>query len=69
LPILEAPELADEAREGDVLSVSLDSGKIRNETTGKDYAFHPFPAFMRALLEAGGLIPYTQAKSGEGGRI
>ncbi|MDR1205933.1 MAG: 3-isopropylmalate dehydratase small subunit [Peptococcaceae bacterium] len=69
LPILEAPELADEVREGDVLSVSLDSGKIRNETTGKDYGFRPFPAFMRELLEAGGLIPYTLGKGGKGGRV
>jgi 3-isopropylmalate/(R)-2-methylmalate dehydratase small subunit len=62
LPILEAPELIDEVREGDVLSVDLDAGVIHNETTGKDYGFRPFPAFMRALLEAGGLIPYVQSK-------
>jgi 3-isopropylmalate/(R)-2-methylmalate dehydratase small subunit len=64
LPILEAPELTEDVREGDVLSVSLDLGQIRNETTGKDYAFHPFPPFMRELLEAGGLIPYVQARGG-----
>jgi 3-isopropylmalate/(R)-2-methylmalate dehydratase small subunit len=67
LPILEAPELADEAREGDVLFVSMDLGTIRNETTGKDYAFRPFPPFMRSLLEAGGLIPFVQAKTEGGG--
>jgi 3-isopropylmalate/(R)-2-methylmalate dehydratase small subunit len=70
LPILEAPELAEEVREGDLLSVSIDLGTIHNETIGKDYVFRPFPPFMRSLLEAGGLIPFVRAKSGkaEGGR-
>ena len=45
-----------EADEGDQLSVDLRSGTIRNETKGKEWHFAPFPAFVKDLIDKGGLM-------------
>ncbi|MDD1756811.1 MAG: 3-isopropylmalate dehydratase, partial [Methanomassiliicoccales archaeon] len=45
-----------EADEGDQLSVDLRSGTIRNETKGKEWHFAPFPAFVKELIDKGGLM-------------
>ncbi|MDD1746158.1 MAG: 3-isopropylmalate dehydratase small subunit [Methanomassiliicoccales archaeon] len=45
-----------EADEGDQLSVDLKSGTIRNETKGKEWHFAPFPAFVKELIDKGGLM-------------
>ncbi len=62
LPILECPEAVKEINSGDILTVNLTTGKIRNETTGKTYQAIPIPQFMRDLIQAGGLIPYIKSK-------
>lgn len=41
---------------GDALEVDLTEGKIRNKTTGSEYSFPPFPAFLQKIIEAGGLM-------------
>ena len=56
LPILECPEAAENIAAGDVVSVDLSAGAIRNETSGRIFKAEPFPPFMRELIEAGGLI-------------
>lgn len=60
LPILECAEAVDGIKEGDVVSVDFTSGKIKNETTGKEYMAEPFPKFMQDLIAAGGLAPYIK---------
>lgn len=60
LPILESPDAAKEAEEGDVLTCDLAEGTIVNETKGKTYKAAPVPPFMRELIEAGGLMAYTK---------
>jgi 3-isopropylmalate/(R)-2-methylmalate dehydratase small subunit len=45
--------------EGDALVVEIgDAVEVRNTTTGGALAGSPFPAIMRAILAAGGLVPY-----------
>jgi 3-isopropylmalate/(R)-2-methylmalate dehydratase small subunit len=56
LPILECPEAAKEAANGDEIEVDFASGKVRNATRGSEHAAKPFPPFMRGIIEAGGLI-------------
>ena len=56
LPILECPQAADEARNGDTLTVDLTNGKITNGRTGKEYAVPPYPAEIRKIIERGGLL-------------
>jgi 3-isopropylmalate/(R)-2-methylmalate dehydratase small subunit len=62
LPILECPEAVDGISAGDQVEVDLDSGTIKNVTTGKEYKAKPFPPFMQQLIEAGGLINYAKAR-------
>jgi len=65
LPILVAPEAVDGISEGDELEVDLETGSIRNLTTGKDYQAEALPPFMRELVAAGGLLPYLKKSTSE----
>lgn len=56
LPILECPEAVHGTQAGDKLDVDLESGTIRNLTSGKTFKAEPFPPFMRRIIDAGGLI-------------
>lgn len=45
-----------EADEGDSLVIDLRNGTIRNETKGMEWKFAPFPAFVKELIDKGGLM-------------
>lgn len=62
LPILESPEAVAGISNGDTVEVDLDTGAIRNVTTGKSFQAKPFPPFMKQLIEVGGLVNYTREK-------
>jgi 3-isopropylmalate/(R)-2-methylmalate dehydratase small subunit len=62
LPIAEATEAVDEINHGDELEVDLESGIIRNLTTGKKYKATKFPEELQAILRAGGLMEYAKEK-------
>ena len=62
LPILESPQAAADARPGDELEIELATGTIRNLTQGKVYQTEPFPAFLREIIDAGGLVNFVQAQ-------
>lgn len=47
-----------EAREGDELEVTA-SGVV-NHTSGRIFPLQPLPAARQAIIDAGGLIPYTR---------
>lgn len=64
LPILEAPEAAQEIREGDTVSVDLTTGAIANETTGRRYLAAPFPPFLQEIMRLGGLVNYARQRLG-----
>jgi len=49
-----------EAEEGDELEVA--PGKVRNLTSGKEFATEPLPPARQAIIDAGGLIPYTRRR-------
>ena len=49
-----------EASEGDELEVL--AGKVVNRTTGREFATVPLPPARQAIIDAGGLIPYTRKK-------
>ena len=46
-----------EAGEGDV---AFGDGVVVNRTTGRSYPVVPLPAARQAIIDAGGLIPYTR---------
>jgi 3-isopropylmalate/(R)-2-methylmalate dehydratase small subunit len=58
LRILICPEF--DVREGDLLELSAD--RIINTNTKSVYMLEPLPQARRAIIEAGGLIPYTRAR-------
>ena len=49
-----------EAALGDELELA--QGKLVNRTSGKRFAIVPLPAARQAIIDAGGLIPYTRKK-------
>ena len=58
LRMLVCPEI--DASEGDVLEIAEDY--VFNQSTGKRFAVQPLPAARRAIVAAGGLIPYTRTR-------
>ena len=64
LPILECPEAVASTEAGQVLEVDLSSGTIKNLDTGQVFQAGAYPPFLMSIIEAGGLIPYTQQKLG-----
>lgn len=64
LPILECAPAVRGIRDGDLVHVDVATGRIENRTTGALFQATPFPPFMRELLAAGGLVPYTRRRLG-----
>jgi 3-isopropylmalate/(R)-2-methylmalate dehydratase small subunit len=56
LNIIICPEV--EAAEGDELEIA--DGKVVNHTSGRSFAITPLPKARQAIIDAGGLIPYTR---------
>jgi 3-isopropylmalate/(R)-2-methylmalate dehydratase small subunit len=64
LPILECPEAVAGTEAGQVLEVDLAQGTIKNVDTGQVFQAGAYPDFLMAIINAGGLIPYTRHKLG-----
>lgn len=60
LPIMECPEAVDAIKSGDIVRVDADAGLITNESTGESFKAHPFPPFIREIIEKGGLVNRTR---------
>ncbi len=58
LRLVTAPEI--EAAEGDELELETDA--VVNRATGARYAVVPLPRARQAIIDAGGLIPYTRTR-------
>ena len=56
LAIIECPEAAAGIAEGDTVEADLDSGIIRDLTTGAEYHTAPFPPFVQEIIAHGGLM-------------
>ena len=61
-PILECPEAAAEINNGDDVTVDFETGRIVDNTTGKEFHANPLPPFIGGIVEKGGLLPYLKAK-------
>lgn len=59
LPILECEAAVESIKEDDVVSVDFTTGVITNENTGEKFTTTPFPEFMQNIINAGGLINYS----------
>ena len=63
LPIMECPEASAAINNGDEIEADFDTGVIRDLTTGESFTAKPFPEFIKKIIDAGGLVPYTKMKS------
>ena len=68
LPALTCPQAVDAIQHGEVIEIDLEAGEIR--CAAGSFTFPPFPPNVLAIMQAGGLIPYTARKLQElkGGR-
>jgi 3-isopropylmalate/(R)-2-methylmalate dehydratase small subunit len=60
LPILESREASLEILEGDDVDVNLETGAIRDLTSGKTYQARPLPEFVLQIVEAGGIVKFLK---------
>ena len=58
LRVVTAPEV--QASDGDELEIAENA--VVNKTTGRTYAVVPLPPARQAVIDAGGLIPYTRKR-------
>jgi 3-isopropylmalate/(R)-2-methylmalate dehydratase small subunit len=56
LPILELPGVTEIVAEGDALTVDVEAGTLRNDSTGTHLAGRPTAPFLLDMLRGGGLI-------------
>lgn len=61
LPLLECAEAVDHTDPGDEVKIDLAAGKIMNITKRLEFSAAAYPDFLRAIIDAGGLIEYTRA--------
>lgn len=62
LPIIECKEAAEDIDAGDEVEIDFDTGVIYNKTKDHTYQGQAFPPFMQELIQAGGLVNYTNAQ-------
>ena len=62
LPIIESAEAAQNIEAGDVVEVDFDNGMIYDRTKGTEYKGQAFPEFMQKIIQAEGLINYSNNK-------
>jgi 3-isopropylmalate/(R)-2-methylmalate dehydratase small subunit len=65
LPVFFSAEAAGEAQQGDRLEIDTEVGVIKNLTRDTRYDVAPLPPFARALVAAGGLLPYAAQRLGQ----
>lgn len=60
LPVIESEEIVDDVNQGDEIEVDYETGVVINKTQKKAYTITKFPDFMMAIINKGGLVPFTK---------
>ena len=58
LPLMECPGITSHVSDGDRMTIDMETGKIKNETTGEELQALPVDPFLMEMLNAGGLIQF-----------
>jgi 3-isopropylmalate/(R)-2-methylmalate dehydratase small subunit len=66
VPIIELPGIKSKVKQGDELEVNLQTGIIKNLTSGETIEFSSYPDFLIEIIEAGGLYPLLREKLPKG---
>jgi 3-isopropylmalate/(R)-2-methylmalate dehydratase small subunit len=62
LPVLVCTGVSDKIKEGDMLTVDLQTGRVENKTSGSVMQATMLPEFIMEILENGGLISYLKRR-------
>ena len=62
LPLVEAENVVEATKEGNILKLDLEKGEVTNLTKNLCLPIQPLPGFMKELIEDGGLIPHLAKK-------
>lgn len=60
--IVESEEIPDLVQEGDELEINAEAGILVNLSRGTVHRIPEQPAFVREIIEAGGLLPYVRRR-------
>ncbi len=63
LPILECEEASNAIENGDQVEIDFDTGIIANLSKNESYSATPFPAFIKEIIDANGLLNSIKAKA------
>jgi 3-isopropylmalate/(R)-2-methylmalate dehydratase small subunit len=66
LPVLESPGVSEGVEEGDMLTVSLEEGKVMNQTKNRTIYALKLPDFIMEIVKDGGLIEHLRKGRGAG---
>lgn len=61
LPVIEIKDINKYFKEGEIASIDLERGIVRNETTGMGLKFSPYPDFIMNIMKVGGLAAYRKS--------
>ena len=62
LPVLVCPGVSGNVKEGDMLAVNLQTGKVEDKTNGSVLQATRLPEFIMEILEDGGLIEHLKRR-------
>ena len=65
VPVILASGISKKVKEGDVLYIDVNNGKLINTRTNEATEFDPFPDFIQAYLDEGGLSNYVHKREGK----
>ena len=65
LPILECEQASDAIQNGDRVEIDFDTGIIQNLTRNERYTAAPFPAFIKEIIDADGLLNSIRRRMGK----
>ena len=62
LPVIEVKDVNKYFEQGDIALIDFEKGVVRNETTGVELKFSPYPEFIMNMMKAGGLSAYRKSR-------
>ena len=62
LPVLVCPEVSETVKEGDILGINLQTGKVEDKTNSSVLQATKLPEFIMEILDNGGLISHLKRR-------
>lgn len=67
LPAIECENISKNVEVGDIISIDLEKGIVRNESKSVSFETTPIPKFLMSILQEGGLIEHLKKELGTDG--